>query len=187
MDDGMEILGLGAAGSVAPERFHFQDDGKIPNSRLATLAFRARFGAQPQELNRERLAAAFGERFTAYGWRPSWRGGVFDYHHYHSTAHEAFGVLSGWGRLRLGGEAGRDVELYRGDVLVLPAGTGHCHLASSEDFLLLAAYPEDQPTLDLIGADPARHDEALARIAEVSQPAHDPLGGEMARWWSEPV
>lgn len=189
MDDGLEILGLGmqTEGTVTPERFYFQDDGRIPNSRLATLVFRARPDEQPAELDRERLTVFFGERFTTNGWRPSWRGGVFDYHHYHSTAHEAFGVLSGWGRLRLGGEAGRDVELCRGDVLVLPAGTGHCHLESSEAFLLLAAYPEDQSTLDLIGADPTRHDEAVARIAEVSKPAHDPLGGAMRRWWPEPA
>ncbi|MBZ9559424.1 MULTISPECIES: cupin domain-containing protein [unclassified Modicisalibacter] len=189
MEDELETPGVGApaAEAIAPERFCFQDDGRIPNSRLATLVFRARSDVRLGDLDRERLATLFGERFTASGWRPSWRGGVFDYHHYHSTAHEAFGVLSGWGRLRLGGEAGSDVELRLGDVVVLPAGTGHCHLESSEDFLLLAAYPQGQPSVDLIGADPARHDAAVARIAAVSRPARDPLGGEMARWWPAPA
>ncbi|KXS38970.1 cupin domain-containing protein [Modicisalibacter sp. 'Wilcox'] len=177
---------LGALGLEIPDCLHFADDGAIPNSRLATLVFRAHRVPRSEGGDRERLAARFGARFAASGWPASWRGEVFDYHHYHSTAHEAFGVLSGWGLLRLGGEAGRDVEVRRGDVLVLPAGTGHCQRDASEDFLLLAAYPEDQPTLDLIGADPARHDAAVARIAEVSQPARDPLGGEMARWWPAP-
>ncbi|MBA2778085.1 cupin domain-containing protein [Halomonas kenyensis] len=176
-------LGLAdAAGEpVAPERRVFADDGRIPNSRLATLVFRSR-GVNPV-LDREAIAERFERLFSANDWQPSWRGGVFDYHHYHSTAHEAFGVLSGWGRLRLGGEQGDDLELRTGDALVLPAGTGHCHLEASRDFLLLAAYPEDQPRLDLLTADPAEHDAAVARIAKVSHPARDPLGGKAACWW----
>ncbi|MCE8016695.1 cupin domain-containing protein [Halomonas sp. MCCC 1A17488] len=183
MDDSLDMLGLADAdgGPVAPECRHFADDGRIPNSPLATLAFRSR-GVNPV-FDREDIAARFERLFGANGWRPSWRGGVYDYHHYHSIAHEAFGVLSGWGRLRLGGERGDDVELRTGDALVLPAGTGHCHLEASADFLLLAAYPEDQRELDLIGADPEAHDAAVARIARVSRPPRDPLGGDTARWW----
>ncbi|WP_197567566.1 cupin domain-containing protein [Billgrantia diversa] len=184
MDETRMDLGLADAQGepVAPERLTFADDGRIPNSRLAALAFRSR-GVNPV-LDREAIAARFETLFGANGWRSSWRGGVYDYHHYHSIAHEAFGVLSGWGKLRLGGEQGDDVELRTGDALVLPAGTGHCHLEASDDFLLLAAYPEDQRELDLLRADPAEHDAAVARIARVSRPTHDPLGGETARWWS---
>ncbi|UYG04324.1 cupin domain-containing protein [Halomonas sp. LR3S48] len=184
MDETRRDLGLADAqgGPVVPERLIFADDGRIPNSRLATLAFRSR-GVNPV-LDREAIAERFERLFSAYGWRPSWRGGVYDYHHYHSIAHEAFGVLSGWGRLRLGGEGGSDLDLHTGDALVLPAGTGHCHLESSDDFLLLAAYPEDQHELDLLRADPAEHDAAVARIARVSRPLCDPLGGGTAQWWS---
>ncbi|MFQ3786577.1 cupin domain-containing protein [Halomonas sp. A29] len=183
MDETRMDLGLADAqgGPVVPERLSFADDGRIPNSRLATLAFRSR-GVNPV-LGREAIAERFERLFSAYGWRPSWRGGVYDYHHYHSIAHEAFGVLSGWGRLRLGGEGGSDLDLHTGDALVLPAGTGHCHLESSDDFLLLAAYPEDQHELDLLRADPAEHDAAVARIARVSRPLCDPLGGGTAQWW----
>lgn len=184
MDETRMDLGLADAQGepVIPERLSFADDGRIPNSRLATLAFRSR-GVNPV-LDREAIAERFERLFGAYGWRSSWRGGVYDYHHYHSIAHEAFGVLSGWGRLRLGGEGGSDLDLHTGDALVLPAGTGHCHLESSDDFLLLAAYPEDQRELDLLRADPAEHDAAVARIARVSRPLCDPLGGNTAQWWS---
>ncbi|SFU58546.1 cupin domain-containing protein [Halomonas korlensis] len=183
MEAVLSKLGLAdeGGGPVAPERMTFSDDGAIPNTRLATLLFRSR-GLDPQ-LDREAVADCFAPLFTANGWRPSWRGGVYDYHHYHSIAHEAFAVLSGWGRLRLGGEQGDDVEIRAGDALVLPAGTGHCHVQASEDFLLLAAYPEDQRELDLIRADPVEHDAAVARIAKVSRPERDPLGGELAHWW----
>lgn len=183
MDDTLATLGLGSSegGSVVPEQLTFDDDGSIPNTRLATLLFRS--GGLEAGLDRESVAQCFERLFSAYDWPSSWRGGVYDYHHYHSTAHEAFGVLSGWGKLRLGGEAGRDIEIRAGDALVLPAGTGHCCLAASDDFLLLAAYPADQPILDLLRADPAEHDAAVARIAQLSQPERDPLGGAMSRWW----
>lgn len=184
MDDVLSLLGLRAAGGgpVAPEPLIFADDGRIPNTSLATLLFRSR-GLDPA-LDQEAIAQRFERIFSANGWVPSWRGGVYSYHHYHSIAHEAFGALAGWGRLCLGGESGQVIEVRAGDALVLPAGTGHCHIESSDDFLLLAAYPQDQSELDLIRADAAEHDAAVARIRQVSRPERDPLGGEMARCWA---
>lgn len=184
MQDTLASLGLGAMKerTTIPEQLVFEDDGRIPNSRLATLLFHSE--GLDAGLGRDDVAQCFERVFAANGWAPSWRGGVYDFHHYHSIAHEAFGTLAGWGRLRLGGESGRDIEIRAGDALVLPAGTGHCHLASSDDFLLLAAYPNDQPELDLIRADPAEHDAAVIRIAKVSRPERDPLGGDLSLWWS---
>ena len=183
MNDKLADLGLKgiAEGSVAPEQLVFEDDGRIPNTPLATLVFRSQ--GLDGSLDREAIAERFTAIFAANGWTPSWRGGVYDYHHYHSIAHEAFGALSGWGRLRLGGESGRDVEIRAGDSLVLPAGTGHCSLEASDDFLLLAAYPADQTDLDLLRADPAEHDAAVERIRRVSRPARDPLGNPIEQWW----
>ncbi|MBB3183796.1 uncharacterized protein YjlB [Halomonas fontilapidosi] len=183
MEATLKTLGLAPeeGGPLMPERLTFADDGGIPNTRLPTLLFRSS-GVEPG-LDRNAVADCFEQLFARHGWRPSWRGGVYPYHHYHSIAHEAFGVLSGRGSLRLGGEQGEDVDIRAGEVLVLPAGTGHCHRWASDDFLLLAAYPEDQRELDLIRDEPAEHDAAVARIAKLSRPEHDPLGGELARWW----
>lgn len=117
---------------------------------------------------------AIEAKLRGNGWRPDWRDGVFPYHHYHSTAHEALACTSGSTELMLGGEGGHAVRVAAGDLLVLPAGTGHCRIAASTDFLLVGAYPDGQHwDICREAADAA----TLARIAAVPLPAADPVGG----------
>ncbi len=66
-----------------------------------------------------------------------------------------------------------------GDVLVLPAGTGHKRVGSSDDFLVVGAYPRGQEDYDLLRGDPAELEEAVANIERVELPATDPVGGEI--------
>src|SRR5919202_474574 len=62
--------------------------------------------------------------FAEHGWGGSWVDGVFPFHHFHSTSHEALAVVAGAATLELGGPQGRAFEVATGDVLVLPAGPG---------------------------------------------------------------
>ena len=117
-------------------------------------------------------------------WRPDWRDGVYPYHHYHSTAHEALACTDGSAELMLGGEGGRQVRIEAGDVLVLPAGTGHCRIEAAGDFLLVGAYPQGQ---DWDVCRSAADGATLARIAAVPLPKGDPVegtGGPLTRLWS---
>ncbi len=112
----------------------------------------------------------------------AWRDGIFSFHHFHSTAHEVLGVVSGSARAMLGGPCGREFELRAGDVVVLPAGTGHCNLGSSSDFVVVGAY-QDGMSWDIRRGDPAEHDEVLSNIRAVPLPDRDPVGGPLAQLW----
>src|SRR3982750_2731161 len=117
-----------------PETYSFEDAGGIPNSRLAVLVYHGVEGArEPGECE---------ELFARNRWLGAWVDGIFSFHHFHSTAHEVLGVVAGRADVVLGGPRGRRFEVRSGDVLVLPAGTGHCNAGSSGDLLVVGAYPD---------------------------------------------
>ena len=153
------------------ETIYLEEDGTFPNSRLPVLLNR---GAIPVDSGDP--AAAIEERFRANGWGGTWRNGIFDFHHYHATAHEALGCARGWVRVLLGGPNGREVELRAGDAVVLPAGTAHRNLGHSDDYLIVGAYPPGQSP-DMCYGRPEEHDPAKRAIAAVEPPPADPIMG----------
>jgi uncharacterized protein YjlB len=155
----------------------FADDGRIPNSPLPVLIYH---GVEPA-----RDAAACEAMFADNGWLGAWRDGIFSFHHFHSTAHEVLGIVDGSAAVLLGGPGGRRFDVAAADVLVLPAGTGHCNAGSSDDLLVIGAYP-DGMAWDIRRGDPAEHDEVLANIRAVPLPHADPVkgtGGPLVELW----
>lgn len=63
------------------------------------------------------------------------------------------GIIQGDSTLLLGcgnndrAEDGLEVDVHAGDVIVLPAGTGHCNLQSAKEFRYIGVYPEVRITL----------------------------------------
>jgi len=148
----------------------FVDDGRFPNSRQPTVIY-------AQVLDAENVTAeAMEALFDGNGWPSQWRSGIYDFHHYHSTAHECLGVVQGRAELRLGGPAGRLFAVMAGDVLVLPAGTTHQRVSASGDFLVVGAYPPGQDW-DLLRGESGERPAADRRIAAVLLPETDPVGG----------
>ena len=131
---------------------------------------------QGATLPKSEPAELFETLFTLNQWPSAWRGGVFEYHHFHTTAHEALGVYSGNVVVQLGGERGSELTFEAGDIAVIPAGVAHKNLGCSDDLGIVGAYPKGQsPDRGLPDAD--RLDEFLARITDVPLPSTDPAFG----------
>jgi uncharacterized protein YjlB len=121
-------------------------------------------------------AAAFEALFGRNRWPAAWRNGVFPFHHFHSNAHEALGVYSGEVTVQFGGDGGVVVTARPGDVIVLPAGTGHKKLSSRGALGIVGAYPAGQhpDTCTPQLANARRSAEAVARVP---LPECDPVCG----------
>ena len=119
-------------------------------------------------------------RFADHGWGGTWVSTVFDFHHFHSTSHEALAIVSGTATVELGGPQGESFEVQAGDVLVLPAGTGHRRATARNGFTVVGAYPKGQEDYDLLRE---ADDAARARIAALPAPPDDPVGGDGIAGW----
>jgi uncharacterized protein YjlB len=142
--------------------------GDIPNHpRWPLLVYPAVLDAPSPE----GFEALFGRNL----WPPAWRNGVFPFHHYHSNAHEVLGVYAGEVTVLFGGDGGVTLTARPGDVVVLPAGTGHKKISSRGRLGIVGAYPEGAHPDTVTNLHLFKNPEAS--IAAVPLPAADPVFG----------
>ena len=169
--------------SRKPDAAMFEDDGAIPNNpRLPFILYRGAVDLS----NCSDPAAVFEELFRSNGWGNSWRNGIYGFVHYHSSAHEVLGIARGWAKVRFGGDHGKVYDLSAGDVVVLPAGTGHQSLSASKDLLVVGAYPPGAQYDECRGSSQERA-RALQSIPKVPLPQMDPVygaGGPLLEAWA---
>jgi len=158
---------------TAPLTHRFADDGRIPNNpHLPLVLYRGGIslsGSPDPETVVEKA-------FAANGWGNLWRNGIYPYVHYHSMIHEVMGVARGRATVRFGGDNGEEIEIAPGDVVILPAGTGHQRLAQTPDLVVIGGYPPSGK-YDLCRGSKPEHDKALVTIPKVPRPATDPVFG----------
>lgn len=158
---------------VTPQTFMFPDDGSIPNNpRLPFLYYRSGIdlvGTPDPE-------GVIEQTFTRNNWGEMWRNGIDQYVQYHSTIHEVMAIARGRARVRFGGMQGEEISLVPGDVVVLPAGTGHQCVWATPELMVLGAYPKTG-RYDLCRGSKAEHARAVEAIANVPLPDTDPVYG----------
>ena len=166
---------------VRAKTFAFADAGAIPNNPSLPLVVYKRALRFARKFD---PAAVIEELFASNGWGDSWRNGIYDFDHFHTKTHEVLGIAKGRAKVRFGGETGRVLALARGDVIVIPAGTGHMRLSASDDFLVVGAYP---PRASYDERKNALGTATKAAIKRVAFPKTDPVYGKrggILKLWS---
>lgn len=147
------------------------DDGDFPNNPdLPLLRYQQVFPADHPD-----MAAGFEQAFASSGWGSSWRNGIYNFHHYHSTAHEVLGIARGKAEVQFGGPQGSVVTVLAGDMVIVPAGVAH-KLIESSRLLVIGAYPKGQSP-DMCYGKANERPRADQDIAQVLFPEFDPFTG----------
>ena len=157
------------------------EDGSFPNNGLLPLLlYRQVWIDNDIELLKELL--------ESNRWTNSWVDGIYEEHHFHSTAHEVLVALKGTARVQFGGPNGIALDFEKGDVVIIPAGVAHRKVNETKGFTCLGAYPEGQD-YDMNYGKPGERPRADDNIRSVPLPENDPLYGNngplIKNWFSE--
>ena len=159
---------------AVPITERFEDDGFVPNNaKLPLILYKKIFGTEPKFPD---LAAALDHLFETNGWGRSWRASIYDFLHYHSQIHEVLGVAYGSASVEFGGVKGKVFRIETGDVVIIPAGTGHRLIDATRGFQVVGAYPPEGKYDEC--TDSRDRVEALKRIPKVRKPKRDPVYGK---------
>lgn len=151
------------------DRFIVEDDNKFPNSDLFVLLYKNVFA---DDIKADDIIKTFEKN----NWRNNWINGIYDYHHYHSNTHEVIAITKGTVTVLLGGDAGTEKQLSKGDVIIIPAGVAHKRQSASDDFECTGAYP-DGLQYDLKKGEAGERPAADEIIKAVPLPDNDPVYG----------
>jgi uncharacterized protein YjlB len=162
------------------EHYFLKDDGIYPNSPLPVLFYKNVLKLPPL------FTAVYIKRiFNKNNWYNAWDYSVFEYHHYHSITHEVLGFYKGQTLLQLGGKKGIELQVEKGDVLIIPAGVAHKNNGKEKDIACIGAYP-DGMDYDINYGTIGERPQADRNISNVPLPAYDPVFGKkggLNKYW----
>ncbi|KAJ4855288.1 cupin domain-containing protein [Trichoderma breve] len=159
--------------SLSVECYLLGPTNDAPNSRLPVIHYR---NVLPQPQTEETTT----QFLTRTGWEKRGTWGHIGEPHFHPNTHECYGIFQGHSTLLLGkinDGNGVQVDVNTGDVIVLPAGTAHSSLRSSDDYRYIGVYPKECPkwTNEMGERPPASF---VQTIGAVARPRADPVYGK---------
>lgn len=161
--------------------YYLKDDGTFPNNaRLPVLFYK---GIIPKKFFEGPLEVK--QLLKLNHWENAWADTVYDFHHYHSTAHEVLVCIEGHTQLQVGGDNGVTIHFEKGDALVIPAGVAHKNLDPDNIFKCVGAYPKGQ-NYDMNYGRLNEREKAERNIELVELPEADPLfgvEGPLTKYW----
>ncbi|KAL1887488.1 hypothetical protein Sste5346_010187 [Sporothrix stenoceras] len=159
-----------------PETYYLEQNKHAPNNPYPVLVYRQ---CLPLPVSEEK-ATAFLE---SHAWERKGAWGHIGQRHFHPNVHECYGVVKGDSTMLVGcgnddESGGQEIEVSVGDVIVLPAGTGHCNLQSTKDYFYVGVYPQGSPQWrNELGKGDVNHNEMRKYINAVPLPIEDPVNG----------
>ncbi|OCT48891.1 hypothetical protein CLCR_05121 [Cladophialophora carrionii] len=180
-----------------PETYYLSPNQHCPNHDWPVLIYR---DCLPLPLSEEKTTAFL----ESHAWEKKGVWGHIAYKHFHPNTHECYasyqsarpvryeepsdtdelraGVFQGESTILVGcgtndTSGGQEIEVRAGDVIVLPAGTGHCSLQSSPDYRYIGVYPEGSPKWRSELGKQAVGNKFAEEIRSVVVPPQDPVNG----------
>ncbi|CAK7237696.1 hypothetical protein SBRCBS47491_010085 [Sporothrix bragantina] len=136
-----------------PETYYLKRNQHAPNNAYPVLVYRQ---CLPLPVSEEKTKLFL----ESHAWERKGTWGHIGVRHFHPNVHECYGVIAGESTMLVGcgiddaDGSGQEIELMVGDVIVLPAGTGHCNLQSTKDYLYVGVYPAEVDNVPLPEEDP---------------------------------
>lgn len=116
-----------------------------------------------------------------HGYANGWVNGILTKHHFHSNTHEVLACISGSANVQLGGPEKEVITFNKGDIIFLPAGTAHKKIESSDNFMIVGAYPNGA-SYDMFYGKAAEYEQVKENARNVETPRIDPVSGQMFKF-----
>ncbi|WVR05546.1 hypothetical protein IAU60_002565 [Kwoniella sp. DSM 27419] len=184
--------------SLRVSRYHIAATQSFPNTSLRPYPLLVYHRAYPSSLTPSGVEAHLRQTGVV---DPAWRFPMYKQHHYHSTTDEVLVVVAGSATLCFGGERAAntqrgvepssadhqqvptgpvELEVEKGDVMVVPAGVGHAMISGEGNFEMVGSYPVGGEQWDMCTGDTGEGErkQAWKRIAGLKWFERDPVYGD---------
>lgn len=156
-------------------KMQLQENKPFPNNKLPVVLYKKALDEifKQNDYSGEAVLSFLEKHDYSNGWI----NGILSEHHFHSIAHEVLACISGSARVQLGGPESETITFTQGDVVFLPAGTAHKKIESTEDFIIVGAYPNGD-SYDMRYGENSEYDEVKENIIQVPKPELDLVTGQ---------